>query len=182
MARRKADPVFGARVARVLTVRFGSGKRRPIDREKVLARIREGAIIKAWPPEREMPRKDILDRFRREDRGFNAAVREAIVEARRRRSNRRKLSKLGRNAAWITAQKAVPASLQSDIRDDVVGELSLLLCSGEVAVDGDLTAAWRRCRTRLTGHRWKETSLDAPLNGTDGLRRVDLLDSEVVRA
>ena len=181
MARRKADPVFGARVAMVLAGRFGRGRRRHFERETVLELIRRGAVIKAWPPEPGMPAKYILDRERREDPRFNQGVREAIAEARRRRTNRHRLSKLPKSAAWFAAEGAVPRSIEGDLRSDVVGELSLLLCTGEVAIDGDLQTAWRACRTRLTRARWKESSLDAVIAGTSDLRRVDLLTTDAER-
>jgi hypothetical protein len=179
MKRRRADPIFAARVAAVLVGRFGHGRRVTFDREAVLELIRRGAVIKAWPPEPGMPSKQLLDRARREDASFKEAVREAIVEARRRRNNRNRLAKLSKNAAWTVASGAVPRALPPDLRDDVVSELSLMICSGEVAIEGDLVAAWKACRTRITRPRWKESSLDAPIPGTAALRRIDLLADDV---
>ncbi|MGE5501481.1 MAG: hypothetical protein ACM3W4_06105 [Ignavibacteriales bacterium] len=129
-----------------------------------------------------MPRKDRLDKERRHDPDFNAAVLEAIADARCRKKNRRKLARAGRNAAWSAAEGAVPRNLDPELRGDVVGELSLMICEGRVAVDGDLASAWKRCRTVVSGHRWKELSLDAPLRGTERLTRLDLIDSEATRA
>jgi len=179
MQRRRADPVFAARVARVLESRFGSGRRIRIDREATLELIRRGAVIKAWPPEPGMPRKDLINRERREDPAFNVAVLTAIREARRRRGNRLRLARLPRDAAWRAAIAAVPRSISPDLRDDLVAELSLMICSGETAVDGDLAAAWKACRTRLNRLRWRESSLDTPIAGTSDLRRIDLLAEDV---
>jgi len=181
MARRKADPVFARRIAAVLAKRFGQGSRIRIDQDAVLELIRRGAIIKASPPERGMPRKDLIDRERREYPQFNQEIRKAIAEARRRRSNRRHLAKLSKNAAWTVANSAVPRTVDRDIRDDVVGELSLAICSGEVGVRDDLQVAWKKFRTELTRSRWKESSLDAVIAGTENLRRVDLLSADAER-
>lgn len=181
MARRKADPIFGDQVARILHGRFGKGVRRLIDREDVLERVRRGAVIKSYPPEPGMPRKDQLDRERRENPQFNAAMIDAICEARRRKTNRRKLKKTGRNNALLLAEKAVPRSIDADLRGDIIGELSLLICEGQIAIDSDLAAAWKRCRTKLSASRWKEVSLNAPIGGTEHLTRLDLLSDETVR-
>ena len=75
----------------------------------------------------------------------------------------------------------MPRSLEPDLRDDVIGELSLMICSGEVAIDDDLQAAWKRCRSQLTRNQWKEWSLDAVIPGTDNLRGIDLLEDTVER-
>lgn len=125
-----------------------------------------------------MPRKELIDRERREDPQFNDQVRAAIVEARRRRTNRHRLAKLSRNAAWTTAEGAVPRSIDPDLRGDVVGELSLAICTGEVGVGDDLQAAWKKFRTQLTRNRWKESSLDVVISGTENLRWIDLLSSD----
>ncbi|HEY9235500.1 MAG TPA: hypothetical protein VIP08_10755 [Phenylobacterium sp.] len=178
IARRKADPVFARRVTPALAKRFGLGRRILIDRPAVLELIRRGAVIKASPPEPGMPRKDLIDRERHEDPQFDADVRAAIAEARRRRKNRHRLSKLSRNAAWTLADKVVPRSIDPDLRGDVIGELALALCSGEVGVSDDLQVAWKRFRTQLTRSRWKESSLDAVIAGTESLRRIDLLSSD----
>lgn len=181
MARRKADPVFAARVAAVLHGRFGLGRRAVFDLDSVLELIRRGSVIKSSPPQPGMPRKEFLDRARREDPIFNAAVLAAIAEARRRRTNRNRLAKLPRTAAWDVSQGTIPRSLDPELRGDLVNELCLMICSGEVGVDGDLQRAWRTCRTRINSHRWKEKSLDAPIPGTDGLRAIDLLDDDSPR-
>lgn len=146
MARRKADPVFARRVAAVLAKRFGQGRRIRIDQEAVLELVRRGAVIKASPPERGMPRKELIDRERREHPRFNEEIRKAITEARRRRTNRRRLAKLSKNAAWTIASGAVPRTLDRDLRDDVIGELSDPLAR---EIEGTLSggaAAWNQHR------------------------------------
>jgi hypothetical protein len=62
-----------------------------------------------------------------------------------------------------------------------VGELSLAICGGEVGVSDDLQSAWKKCRARLTRNRWKESSLDAVIVGTENLRRIDLLSADAER-
>jgi len=181
MARRMADPVFGRRVAAAIAARFGRLRRKAYDREAVLSLIVAGAVIKAWPPEPGMPPKYALDRDRREDPAFDVQVKAAIKEALRRRRNRMKLAKLTADAPWRIAEGAVPKSLDPEIRDDVVGELALLICSGEVGSGPEAALAWRSCRAKLTGHRWKETSLDAPVAGLDGVRRIDLVSADAER-
>jgi hypothetical protein len=182
MKRRKADPVFAKRVAAALAGRFGEGRRgttrHPFDREAVLERIRRGAVIKACPPEPGMPWKHRIDLQRKADPSFNEAVQAACLEARRRRVNRNALAKAGKDAAWRAANEAVPKTIDPDLRGDVVGDLALQLMEGIVALKDDLQRAWRACRTRLNRDRWKEVSLDAPISGTDGLRRIDLLVAE----
>lgn len=181
MARRKTDPEFAARVTEVLKGRTGGRVRNAVDKPSVLELIRNGAVIKAEPPQPGMPRKAILDGMRKADPAFNADMLEAISEARRRRFNRLALSKRNPETSWIVAEGAIPRLSDADLRRDIVGELNLQICEGIVGLGDDLAAAWKRCRTRLSAPRWIEVSLDAPIPGTDGLRRIDSIPSDALR-
>lgn len=178
MARRKADPVFAARVHKVLVGRFGRNTRKKYDHQAILERIRCGAVMKGYPPAPGMPPRTWIERERHEDPAFDKEVREAIKEARRRRLNRRRLATSSGTAAWVAAQSAVPRQIPDPTRADIVGELSLLICEGIVGVDGDLSAAWKRCRTKLNRDQWKEFSLNDTIPGTDGLTRIDMVSDE----
>jgi hypothetical protein len=68
--------------------------------------------------------------------------------------------------------------MDRQIREEIVAELSLALVSGQVAIDADLTAAWKACRKRLQAPLWKEASLDAPAPGREGRSWLDLLDDK----
>lgn len=179
-ARAKADPAFAARIKRVSDQRCRP--RRPFDFDEVLERVRNGAQVDARSPEPGMPSRQAMRRMRRKDPTFNRAVIAALAEARRRKANRGKLRMLGREAPWTLVQAAVPRTLPQDVRDDVVGELTVRLLSGIVGpVAEELAIAWKACRAKLTGHRWMESSLNSPIAGTDGLTRLDLLADDAVR-
>ena len=177
--RLKRDPLFNARIGPVLAARL-SPRRSDLDIAEVLERIRNGAPIWRRPPAPDMPSPQLLYKMRTRDAAFAREISEAMAEAKRRKTNQVELKAAGRDAAWKAAQRAVPTSIHPDERDDIVSELSLRLCSGEVAISGDMGAAWRRCRTTLNAHRWKETSLDAPIAGTDGLSRLDMLPADAL--
>lgn len=181
--RMRVDPIFAARVAPILARRCGlsSAKWGAEHHENILELVRNGATL--WrKAESGMPSPKILRRMRRDSSAFNQAVTVAIAEAKQRRRNRSKLRKMGREAAWEIAQKAVPRSLDPDIRDDVVADMAIMLLTGAVTtMAGDLAEAWKACRRRLTSPRWKEVSLDAPLNGLEGASWVDMLPDDVVR-
>lgn len=165
-------PDFAQRIAP-----FQTGRRPQWGEDRqpeVLELVRCGVSINARPRAEGMPREKVLTRWRK-DPAFAVELAAAKREGVRRRANRSKLSRAPPNAAWTYAQRAVPRTMDSDIRDDLVSELSLLILSGEVALTDDLGAAWKRCRTRLNRDKWKEVSLDAPLNGFEGASRVDML-------
>ena len=128
-----------------------------------------------------MPRKELIDRERREVPQFNEEGRVAITEARRRRINRRRLAKLSRNAAWTIANDVVPRAIEHDLRGDVVGELSLAICSGEIGVGDDLKAAWKKFITQITRRRWKASSLDAAVTSMENLRYIDRRSTDAER-
>lgn len=177
--RLRTDPVFAARVRPILALRHPvRSVWGPAQYEDILERARTGTRLWRDPPEPGMPSGKVLERMRRQSRDFAEALSGAVAEARRRKANMSKLCKMGRDAAWKLAQAAVPKSLEPDARDDIVGELSLQLVAGIVAPDGDLSTAWKRCRTRLTSQRWKEVSLDAPLDGYQGASRIDFLTDD----
>jgi len=179
---REKDPAFASRVADAIKGRLGArGNWREEHHDNILELVRSGAKLTSLPPAPGMPTIDVLRRMRRDSPIFAAALTEALAEARRRRSNLLALKKLGRNGAWELAQHAVPGGIDPQLRGDIVGELSLMLLSGLVGPHEDLAPAWKKCRTRLSAGRWKEVSLDAPISGTDGLRRIDLLAEDAER-
>jgi hypothetical protein len=126
-----------------------------------------------------MPTSKVLERMRRESPAFNSALADAMSEGRRRRSNIQALVKLGRTEVWSLAQSAVPRGIDASQREDIVSELIVMILSGEVGIAEDLSRSWQRCRTRLISPRWRESSLEAPLPGTDRLTRLDLLGHDV---
>ena len=176
LRQRRIDPAFAARIDPILTAR--RMHHADFDAAAVLDLIRQGAEVKNSPPQPGMPTYSTIKTRRKRDNAFASAYEIALTERRRRAANRGKLSRLSRDAGWVAAQSAVPMTMDRDLRDEVVAEISLMICSGEVGIDGDLKTAWKACRTKLSRPRWKESSLDAPIAGTDGLKRVDLLRSD----
>jgi hypothetical protein len=172
------DPAFAARVCPLLAARHAGLGPEDFDPEAVLEKVRSGVAIDERPPAAGMPSYKVFGRMRRRSLAFDKAAAAALAEGKRRRLNQHHLAKLGRDAIWRLAQAAVPRSMDADVRNDIVSELAVKLLSGEVGADDDLAAAWKRCRTKITGHRWKETSLDAPLNGLEGATRLDMLPAD----
>ncbi|WP_210212368.1 hypothetical protein, partial [Mesorhizobium sp. M4B.F.Ca.ET.049.02.1.2] len=74
---------------------------------------------------------------------------------------------------------AIPAALPKFIRDEVAGEMMLAVLEGKLQMDGiRRSVAEHLRRYNKVYDRFKFLSLDAPMAGTEDLRRIDTLTDE----
>lgn len=84
---------------------------------------------------------------------------------------------LASNEVWLVANKSVPATLPSDVRDDVISSLCLAVFEGEISV-GDIAS---RARTFVSAHYrsrdwWQTVSIDAPIFRGSDTSLLDVLE------
>lgn len=73
----------------------------------------------------------------------------------------------------------IPSWVPKEIRGDLCQDLIVAVLSGETKVENipDVVARYATQARKLLPDRWKTVSLDATIEGTDGLRYVDTLHS-----
>ncbi|WP_273794346.1 hypothetical protein [Brucella intermedia] len=134
-------------------------------------------------PERRAHRAAVRKAWE-ERTGYTRPVPSKEQEQRRQalRYQRRKTRSLARERPEIlrlAIQKLLPGYLIPSARMDVVNSVMELALANRVRHDG-LADTVREC---VTAHNrqydyFKTVSIDAPITGTDGLTRADLIDSE----
>jgi hypothetical protein len=165
-----------------------------VERRRAI-RARAAAKWRANNPEKEKARRKAYRERNREKiseqgRAYREKNREKIAQQqstyRRLKSETAALAlaprdafrrSLAANDVWSVANKSVPCSLPTDVRDDVISSLCLAVYAGEITAD-DIPS---KARAHISAHYrgrdwWQAVSLDAPIFRDGCTSLLDVLE------